>query len=165
MSLSIDNSRRNFNLKRKYIASNNNITFVTVSDWLKDLLLKSMYKKLNIHCIYNGIDIDVFKPKVNGLKEKLGLKEKFVILVTGTVWLPYKGINDYAKLRDLLSDEYAIVFVGVSERYLLTIPKNIICIKKTKGLTQTEVAKKWDIQMAPMRILRAEVLECVLIHY
>ncbi len=59
---------------------------VTPSQQLKDLLVKFNVKAEKIFPAPNGVDTDFYTPDVNGseIRNKLGLKDKFVICFTGT---------------------------------------------------------------------------------
>lgn len=71
-------------------------------------------KDYPIQVIHNGIDTDVFSPK-QICKSNLGLKDKFMILGVASVWETRKGLDDFIKLRKLLSDDYSIVLIGLDE--------------------------------------------------
>ena len=61
-SLLLDKSYRNFELKKKYFNSIPNLTLVPVSKWLEDEVRRPFLKNNPLHQIYNGIDMETFKP-------------------------------------------------------------------------------------------------------
>ena len=134
----IDNSKRNFQLKKSLFTDlQNKLTIVPVSYWLEGLVKQSFFKDMRIKTIHNGIDLTVFKPTINEeLRKKYGIERKKIILGVALPWSIYKGYNDFLKLRELLSEEYAIVMVGLSEKQMLELPKGII------GITRTDSAKE-----------------------
>lgn len=68
-----DRSKENYKEKKKLFNSLKNLTIVPVSKWLGDLVKESFLSSNNIKVIYNGIDINTFKPNLN-IKET---REKF----------------------------------------------------------------------------------------
>lgn len=137
-SLFLDGSRKNFHLKKALFTSVENITIVTVSDWLKNIAKESFLVKNSIISIKNGVDIKKFIPSHdNGfIKQKYHLTDKFVILGVGTVWHVSKGLFDYYKLREKLSNDYAIVLVGLSSENIKNLPKGIIGIRRTESIEE-----------------------------
>ena len=49
-------------LKKKWFTGIENMTIVTPSQWLADLVKQSYLKDYDVRVINNGIDLDVFKP-------------------------------------------------------------------------------------------------------
>mgnify|MGYP000420531664 FL=1 len=93
----------------------------------------SFLKDYPIQVIHNGIDTDVFSPK-QICKSNLGLKDKFMILGVASVWETRKGLDDFIKLRKLLSDDYSIVLIGLDEKQIKQLPKGIIGIRRTNSI-------------------------------
>ena len=57
-----DNTKRMWKLKRKWFTEVKNMTIVTPSQWLANLVKESYLKEYPIRVINNGIDVNVFKP-------------------------------------------------------------------------------------------------------
>lgn len=81
------------------------MTIVTVSNWLNNIVKDSMLKDRRVVTIYNGVDTDVFSPEYQRRE-----CEKYQILCIG--WDRRKGYKDYFKLASLLEDDEEIVVVG-----------------------------------------------------
>ena len=111
---SIDNSRRNYQLKKNLISAVPSLTIVAVSNWLAEKMRESHLKNLPIHVIHNGIDINLFSPKPSNICEKLGVdSSKSIILGVAAVWDERKGLNDFIRLSTILpADDYVIVIIG-----------------------------------------------------
>ena len=76
-SIFIDKSYRNFELKRKFFLKiKDRLHLIVVSDWLKDIALKSFFCDCNITRIHNGIDLDVFRPRIGIHKENKTVRRK-----------------------------------------------------------------------------------------
>lgn len=144
----LDASRRNFKLKKKLFTSIENMTIVTVSNWLADIVKQSYMSKYPIKVINNGVDINLFKPRESDLRLRLGLNDKFILIGVASTWEKRKGLNDYKKLAQLLSDEYCIILIGLSKEQIEKLPKNIIGIERTENQIQlAEYYSSADIVM------------------
>lgn len=133
----IDDSRRNFQLKKRLFTSNNNLYIVAVSKWLADLAEQSFFKKNDIRVINNGIDTTVFHP----CSEKS--YESFKILGVASDWNAGKGLFDFYKIREKLPEnEYEIKLVGLSQKQIEKLPKGIIGISRTNSVE--ELAKLYS---------------------
>ena len=130
-SLLFDNSKTNWNMKKEIFNRLNNLTIVTPSKWLADLVSNSYLNKYSIKVINNGIDIGTFKYRDSNFKKKYKIEDKRVVLGVASVWDKRKGFEDFLKLAGLLNNNYVIVLVGLNEEQLKRIPKNIIGIKST----------------------------------
>ena len=128
-----DRSEQNFRDKLHAFTSVRNMTLVPVSAWLAEEVRLSFLKDYPIQVIHNGIDTDVFSPK-QICKSNLGLKDKFMILGVASVWETRKGLDDFIKLRKLLSDDYSIVLIGLDEKQIKQLPKGIIGIRRTNSI-------------------------------
>ena len=122
----LNQSERNFKLKRELLSKIKNLTFVPVSDWIGDMLKESAQKDRPIITIHNGIDLSRFKPTGKKLNDG-----KFRILGVAAVWNERKGLGDFVKLRSMLSDDYEITLVGLPQKQIESLPQGI------KGLTRT----------------------------
>lgn len=137
-SFLMDRSRRNFIDKQKAFTSKENLTLVTVSEWLSKEVKQSFMKKYPIKVIHNGIDTNVFTP-VEVKKKNLGIEDKFMLLGVASVWSLHKGLDDFIRLRKVLSDEYIIVLIGLNDRQIRNLPKGIIGIKRTNSVHELSV--------------------------
>lgn len=132
----IDRSYRNYQIKKECFNSVKNLTLVPVSHWLEKEVKKSFLSKNRIHCILNGVDIEVFHPTNNEKATRIeyGLEEKKVLLGVATAWGPRKGWKDYLRLSQLLHDDYKIVMVGVTDQQAKELPSSILAIKRTESV-------------------------------
>lgn len=126
----------NYKRKRKAFTSVDNMTIVTPSNWLKNLVCESFLGRYRVEVIHNKIDLSVFKPTVSGFRSKYSLQNKKVILGVANVWSYEKGYEDFLKLRKMLDDQYGFVMVGLSEDQISSLPKGIIGIARTRDVNQ-----------------------------
>ena len=135
-SLFLDNSRRNYQIKKKLFTSVKDMTIVTPSKWLAELVKQSFLSKYPVKVIYNGIDLDIFKPTPSDFREKHNLKDKFIVLGVASVWEKRKGLDDFIKLSKMLSDKYRVVLVGLNKKQKDNLPGNIIGITRTSNANE-----------------------------
>lgn len=127
----IDNSRFNFQLKKKLFGANKNLHIVTVSNWLANFVNQSFLKNTLIDVIHNGIDLNVFHPQVKDIDDS-----KFTILGVSSVWNKSKGLYDFYKLRRKLDIEYRIVLVGLTDKQIKELPDGIEGFTKTENVSE-----------------------------
>lgn len=149
-SLLMDNSNKNYKQKKELFTKPENITFVAPSEWLRDLTEKSFLGKYPIKVINNGIDLTKFKPTESDFREKYNLQGKFVILGVASVWTDKKGLPDFVKLNEMLSDNQVIVLVGLNDNQISALPKGIIGIKRTNSIEElAEIYSSADVFVNP----------------
>jgi putative colanic acid biosynthesis glycosyltransferase len=140
----LDNSFENFSRKKSIFNKPRNLTIVTVSKWLKDEFEKSYLKKYDANVIYNGVDLEVFKPQDQFLlKKKYGYTEKKIFLGVANVWSDLKGLNDFIKLSDIIDDNTIIILIGLTNKQINKLPKNIHGINRTAN--QLELAAYYSM--------------------
>lgn len=133
----VDHSQQQFNLRKKLFLANRNLTIVPVSSWLADEVRKSFLNVLNIKPIFNGVDVDLFKPQNNtNLVGKYGLENKYILLALATSWSKSKGFDDYIALSKIIPEDCVLVLVGVSPKIKESLPPNILGIPRTHDLLE-----------------------------
>lgn len=127
----LDNSRRNFIEKSQLTSKVADLTLVSPSEWLADLVAQSFLKEHPVKVIPNGVDQGVFRPTPSDFKARHGIDGKFMVLGVASPWSPRKGLRDFVELRGRLSDDYALVLVGVDAKTTGDLPLGVIPIDKT----------------------------------
>lgn len=128
-----DRSKTLFKRKQKLYDSVPDMVITTVSNWLANTTLASkLLSKHRVQVIHNGVDTEVFKPfppvtEINGIS----VCDKKIILGVANSWSDRKGLLDFKKLAERLTDDYVIVLVGVRKEQLSDMPGNIICVERT----------------------------------
>ncbi len=143
----LDRSKENYELKKNLFSSVPDLTLVTVSKWLEQIVKKSYLRAYPTKVIHNGVDISVFKPTSGDkFREKHNLQNKFVLLGIANIWEPRKGFRDFIELSKLLDEEYQIVLVGLSSKQIKLLPNNIVGIKRTESMKElVEIFSTADI--------------------
>lgn len=138
-SILLDNSRSNFMNKKDLFANSSNLYIIAVSEWLENKVRQSFFVDKNILTINNGIDIDVFHPKMKVSNEKLQKicsLNKFIILSASNSWNNRKGLNTAIEFSLYLAEDEVLVIVGVDRKQLRSLPPNIIGIEKTNNIDE-----------------------------
>ncbi len=140
----IDTSRSMHRKKKKWFSGIKDMTLVTPSAWLADLVKQSFLKDYPVEVINNGIDLSVFKPTESDFREKYGLENKKIILGVSFGWSYGKGLDVFVELAKRLDTScYQIVLVGVDENTEAKLPTNILSIRQTAN--QTDLAKIYSV--------------------
>jgi putative colanic acid biosynthesis glycosyltransferase len=148
----INNTRLMWKIKRKCFDGVQNLIIVTPSEWLRNIVDSSFLAQYKAIVINNGIDLSLFKPTEGNFKSKYDVSDKNIILGVALAWDRRKGIDVFAKLDELLSDEYQIVLIGVNEEQKRTLPSSIICIGRTNSQTElAEIYSAADVFLNPTR--------------
>lgn len=129
----VDRSFKNFEDKKDAFLNVENLTIVTPSFWLENLVKQSFLKNYTVKTIHNGVNLKTFcTPKVK-------MNEKIILGVAST-WSSAKGLQDFFDLRELLGNDIKIVLIGLSQTQINNLPKNIIGVSRTENV---EELAKW----------------------
>ena len=117
--------------KKKSLLSGLDLTVITPSDWMADLVRQSFLKELPIHVIPNGIDLKLFRPCPGKFRKTRGLENKRIILGVASGWSNKKGLDSFIALSKKLDDRYVCVLVGTNEQVDQLLPDSMISIHRT----------------------------------
>lgn len=162
----LDNSSYNYKIKNKLFHLPEAMVITPVSEWLTEQVKDSFLKDVEIETVYNGVDLDVFKPRNSDFRQRYGLENKIILLGVAINWVPTKGLADLIKLADRLSNEYQVVVVGLDDDQRNTLPSNILGFGRTENAIQlAEIYSAADIFINPSReetfgMVTAESLAC-----
>lgn len=151
-----DCSKKNWLRKKECFSNIPNMTIVTPSCWLADLVGKSYLKGADITTIHNGIDLSCFHSDDNlsmnneAAKNKYGMSGKVVLLGVASVWDEYKGFDTFLKLAERLPEEFGIVLIGLSAKQIAKLPKPVLGIERTDSVEQLrEIYSMADVFVNP----------------
>lgn len=146
-----DKSSLNFD-KKKALFSGLNLTIVTPSKWLAELVKKSFLNEYPIIVINNGIDLSVFKPTENNFRDKYKLDNKRILLGVSFEWEKRKGLDVFIELAKRLPKNFQIVLVGTNETIDKSLPKNIISVHRTENAQElADIYSSADFFINPTR--------------
>ena len=151
-SFVIDNCERNFLLKKELFCGVKNMTIVTPSHWLANLVNQSFLKEYAIEVRYNNINKMVFKPTAGDFRIREGIEDKIIVLGVASMWNANKGLFDFIKLAKILNNSYVVVLVGLTRKQIKHIPKAIISIERTDNTGDlAEIYTAADIFVNPSK--------------
>lgn len=136
---SVDRTKTMYRLKKKWFKGVEDMTIITPSRWLADLVKQSFLKDYYVKVINNGIDLSIFKPTKSDFREKYNLQDKYIVLGVASPWGKRKGFDVFTELSKRLDDRYRIVLVGLSKEQKENLPQNMIGLERTAN--QTELAE------------------------
>ena len=123
-----DRTEKLWDDKKKWLQAIPNLAVIGVSDWITNEGKKSFLKDSKIiKRIYNWIDLEVFYPREENLREKYGIDEdKFLILCIGAGWSPEsKKHQDLLTLSRQLDEDERIILAGDTSK-IGDLPDNVI---------------------------------------
>ena len=135
-SLFIDHSVKNFRRKEKVFLGVSNMTLITPSQWLADLVGQSFLREYHVEVRHNTIDRSVFKPTPSDFRKHMGLENKKIVLGVASTWSNRKGLSDFVALAEQLGDGYVVLLVGVQEAQRRYLPKKILCLPRTNSIRE-----------------------------
>lgn len=159
-SILFDVSANVLNTKRK-ILDIPTLKVVGCSNWICQEAKKSLFKDSDIVCINNGVDCDIFNLQdCDNLKQKLGIKNEFVVLGMANKWLSPENISIIEKVLKI--DNIKLLIVGCNEsqkQQLMDIDKNILAIGFIKD--KQELAKYYNVANVFVNLTHADTLPTV----
>lgn len=133
----VDRSKRNWERKRNIFCGVTNLTIVTPSKWLAELVEDSFLNEYPVKVINNGIDTGKFHKVSTHLRSDLRLQRKKILLSVATVWNDLKGLSDFEQLADLLGENYKIILVGeMTNSQEKELPESILHIRRTQDVNE-----------------------------
>lgn len=139
--------------RKKALFSDLDLTIVTPSQWLADLVKQSFLSSYSVKVIHNGIDLEVFKPATGNFRQRYGIGDKYIVLGVAFDWGVRKGLDVFVELsRRLPTDQYKIVLVGTDENVDKQLPSDILSIHRTQNQQElAEIYTAADVFVNPTR--------------
>lgn len=147
-----DKTHKMFGKKKECFTNVKKLTIVTPSRWLAGKVSKSYLSCYRRKVINNGINLEVFKPRNSGIREKYGITSKYVILGIAYSWGKMKGLDVFLDLEKRLSKDYKIILVGTDTELDKKLPNSIISIHRTHSQEElVEIYSAADVFVNPTR--------------
>lgn len=162
----ISDVHRNFVRKKRAFTGVPDMTLITPSQWLADLVRQSFLKEYPVEVAYNKIDTSVFKATPSDFRNKYGLQNKIIVLGVASVWNERKGIKVFDELARCLDAQYALVMVGLTERQKERLPAGILKLGRTDSTRElAQIYTAADVFLNPsveetFGLTTAEALSC-----
>lgn len=151
-SLFMDNSMRNYRRKQVAFMGVKNLTLITPSRWLANLVKQSFLKEYPVEVQYNRVDTGVFKPTKSSFRKDFGLCGKIIVLGVSSVWNNRKGLDDFLALSRLLDNRFRIVLVGLSKKQIRKMPLSILALPRVSDVRDLAgIYSEADVFVNPSR--------------
>ena len=149
----VDRTQTMWKRKKKWFTGVEDLTIVTPSQWLADLVKQSFLKAYPVKVINNGIDLSIFRPSESDFRKKYGIpQDRHILLGVASSWETRKGADVFAKLANRLGRDFQIVLVGTNDTVDQQLPKNIISIHRTYNRQElAEIYTVADVFVNPTR--------------
>ena len=160
------NVKNNYKRKKKAFTGVKDLTIITPSQWLCDVVKTSFLKEYPVLPIYNGVDLSIFYPRESDFKKKHGLEDKIMLLGAASTWTERKGLYDFVSLSKRLDPKYKLVLTGLSDEQIRTLPDGIVKLGRTETMEElAEIYSAADIFInasveETMGLTTAEALAC-----
>lgn len=131
----MDNSKENWQRKKR-LFTGLDMTIVTPSKWLANLVKQSFLKEYPVKVIYNGIDTSVFRPCFNEeIRKKYSPDGKPIVLGVASEWTERKGLPDFVALAKGNPNIHVVV-VGVTPKQIKHLPDCITALQRTNNVQE-----------------------------
>lgn len=149
----VDRTQKMWKLKKEWLTGVEDLTIVTPSKWLAELVKQSFLREYPVKVINNGINLSVFQPTPSDFREKTKLIDKRIVLGVASGWTDRKGLDVFVELSKRLDPSvYQIVLVGTDNAVDKQLPKSIISIHRTQNQKElAEIYTAADVFVNPTR--------------
>lgn len=148
----VDKTAKMWGRKKKWFSSPGQLTIVTPSEWLGNLVRQSFLGGYEVRVIPNGTDFSVFQPTNGDFRKNHGLEDKYILLGVAFEWNQRKGLDVFESLAGRLDERFQLVLVGVNNEIAKKLPSNIIAIPRTRNATElAELYTAADLLVNPTR--------------
>ena len=149
-SVFVDGSKCNYQRKKQAFMGLKNLEIYVPSQWLKARVDDSFLNQYSVIVQHNSINHSVFKPVESDFRNRKGLKDKKIVLGVASVWNTRKGLDDLKRLSGLLDENYKLIIVGLTEKQIRELPKNILGLPRTHSPEKlAEIYSAADIFVNP----------------
>lgn len=124
----------NYTRKKEAFTGVKNLTLVTPSGWLTEMVMHSFLRDYPVEIIPNGVDLEIFKPDRKNVKINNIDSDKRLLLGVSSHWNEAKGLKDFIKLSENLDSKYQLVLVGLTDDQIRKMPPSIIALPRTASV-------------------------------
>lgn len=165
--LFLNNISHMYNNKKLWFTGVADMILVANSYWTAEQAKQSFLKEYTVDVIYNGIDLNIFKPTDSDFRKRYSCENKKIVLGVAFGWGKRKGLDVFIELAGRLdSKKYQIVLVGTNNNVDDILPESIISIHRTASQSKlAEIYTVADVFVNPTReeafgLVNIEALAC-----
>ena len=111
-----DASKQILKDRKRYLTAIHNLYVVGCSEWVANEAKKSVLSGCDIRFIYNGFDLDVFKPSPTEKARHLGIEGKHILLGPANKWLSAVNKDTLDYFIKMMPDDYVLILFGVTDQ-------------------------------------------------
>lgn len=153
-----DKSKKILNDRKKFFSAIKNLTVVGVSRWITGEAVRTVFSKAKSMTIYNGVDLNIFKPTESDFRERHGITDKYVILGPASKWLDPINKDMLEAIKNYLDEKTVMVLFGCGAT-TPALPKNIIPIGFTRD--KHDLAKLYSMADVFINVTREDSLPTI----
>lgn len=112
--------------RKKYLTAIPRLYLVGCSKWVTDEARKSVLKDCNFRHIYNGFDLDIFKPTPSDLARDLGIEGKHILLGPANKWLSAVNKETLDYFIQAMPEDYILVLFGAKDHKKKYLSNNVL---------------------------------------
>lgn len=127
-SLLFDKSAEILKDRKKYLLRVPHLTITGVSQWMSNEPRNTFLKDVPNKVIYNGIDLNAFKPLDSDIRERLGLTNKYIILGPASKWLQPENYDVYNYFTTNMAEDEVLLLYGMVNG-TDCLPANVVAYK------------------------------------
>ena len=131
----------------KYFSAIPRLYTVGVSKWILKDAQQVVFNNRQARVIYNGVDINIFKPRGNGLRISMGWESMEVILGSATKWLASNNKKTLEYFLNHLSQNQILVLFGVKKEISFAHPKLIYLKYTNDRMHMAEIYSSADVMV------------------
>ena len=95
--------------KKAAFSSMKDMTILVPSGWLAEKVQESFLSQYHIKVVYNGIDLQRYRPLESDFRQAHGIGDKIMVLGVANIWNERKGLKVFLELAGLLGQESRVV--------------------------------------------------------
>lgn len=137
-----DATKQILNDRKKYLTAIPHLYLVGCSKWVADEAKRSVLKDCDIRHIYNGFDLEVFKPTPSDLIQRLGIEGKKILLGPAGKWLSTVNKETLDYFINTMPSDYMLVLFGAKEHGVF-MTNNVLLYGYTSS--REEMAKLYSM--------------------
>lgn len=150
-----DSSAQILKDRKRFLNAIPRLYIVGCSRWVADEARKSVLSNCNIRHIYNGFDLDVFKPTPSDMANRLGIESKFILLGPASKWMSEVNKETLQCFVKALPPECVMVLFG-AKNTKKTVAKNVILYGYTQS--REEMAQLYSMADVMVNCSREDTL-------